>query len=261
MKKCIVSIIGLVTLWLSSAIRADETNSAWLPETVTFWSVVADKYVAFCLGVELYNKPVIQSDLKASWACGLYVDLWNSSPLNGNWNDNFGSEVDYSVGWAGKLSKLGLTGPISELSLDIGTAYFDEPGVFSLGADDLLYSHIKLFKDTKWATFMVAYENYIAMPGSSYGKPTGNLLSVGVSKDTSLFNGLLNPRTFFIVSYDTGCLGLDSGVLLRGGAELDWRLSKHLSLVCPQVNYFAPINMNDSRRLTAVVYAGFSYKF
>ena len=60
--------------------------------------------------------------------------------------------------------------------------------------------------------------------------------------------------------YDNGGFGCDDGLLLRGSAELDWAITKHLSLVLPQVNWYAPVTVRDNRVVDCVLFAGAIYR-
>jgi len=253
----VLLIVGLFGSEVFGADNTTNTASGWKP-TVSLRSVYASKYLVFGTGAVLYDKPVIQTDLFVSFRNGVYLDLWNSTPFEG-YNRNFGTEQDFGIGWAGPLSKFGVKGPLSSITLDIGTTYFDEPKVLTFGAKDILWSHAKLTKEFKWATIYGSFDNFLEMPGSPY--KGGNVATFGASKGTSMFNGLLNPSTSLALVYDNGGFGNDRGFLLKGGAELDWRITKRVTLILPQVTYYAPVGVDDSRKLDCVWFAGFCYKF
>ena len=148
---------------------------------------------------------------------------------------------------------------MSDFVLDIGSTYFDEPGLLTIGSKDILYNHVKLSRESKVVTVFWQFENYIAMPGSPY--KGGNLVSVGASKGVSLFKDRVSANTSLALTYDTGGFGCDSGLLLRGTAELDFAITKHITVILPSVNYYAPLTVRDSRTLDAVVSAGLAYRF
>jgi hypothetical protein len=257
MKTLLVSLSVLFGLSLS-ALADDGTDQNHDPQ-VTFRSVVASKYLAFGSGGMLYDKPAIQSDLFLSFHDGLYLDLWHSAPFRG-YNHNFGTEQDFGVGWSGPLSALGLKSQPSDTTLDIGVTYFDEPSLSVLGAQDIIYSHVKLSKAFKWTTINGCYENYVAMPSSPYRG--GSLFSAGASNSASFFKDLTSASVSLSLVYDTGGFGLDSGLLFRGSVELDWKLSKRLTMVMPQVNYYVPVTVHDSRpSFDKVVFGGLGYQF
>ena len=254
-------LVSLILLGVTLVWADENTNSPWTP-SVNLRTVVASKYLAFGSGGTLYDKPVIQSDIFTSFQNGFYVDLWNSTALTGH-DSNFGWEQDLGIGWAGPLSTFGICGYASDMTLDIGTTYFDEPGLLTLGAKDVLYSHVKLSKAiTKWFAMNGEYENYVTMPKTGY--QGGSLFSLGASTSKSFLghnDDLVTASTALAIVYDNGGFGCDDGFLLRGSAELDWKLTTHVTMILPQVNYYVPVTMQDSRRLDAVVFAGFGYHF
>jgi len=71
----------------------------------------------------------------------------------------------------------------------------------------------------------------------------------------------MNANASIASVYDTGTFGSDHGIFLRGSVELDWKLTKHLIMVLPQMNYFVPVTVHDSRSLDGAVFGGFSYQF
>lgn len=253
----IIEILYLVSFVCVCAIAGESLESGWTP-SVSARVVVASKYAAFGSGGILYDKPVIQSDLFVSFRNGFYADLWNSVPFTGH-DDNFGWEQDLGIGWSGPLSALGLNGFASDMTLDLGITYFDEPGLLTLGANDILYNHVKLSKAFNLLTVFVDFKSYVPMPHSPYSG--GNLYDVGISRGVSVFKDRLSASTSLALVYDDGGFGFDNGLLLYGCAELDWLLTKHLVLILPQVSYYAPITLRDSRSLDAVISGGLGYQF
>ncbi|MDO8593969.1 MAG: TorF family putative porin [bacterium] len=246
MKKAILSVFTIV-LFLGQA-TAEER---YLP-TVTLSSYVADKYLQFGKGSVLSKDPVVQSDLFISWKNGLFVDLWNSRSLRGSWDDgSLGNEIDYGVGWKGTLA--------TNLSLAVGVTYFDEPRAFTFGAGDILYSHAFLTRDFKHLSVTAGYENYVTMPRSGFRG--GNLISLGVSKSQSFCKDRIGLRTSVAGVYDTGTLGTDSGLILRGSAGADWNVTKRLTVNVIGVNWYVPLTSHDKRTTDAMVYSGLTFKF
>ena len=254
MKQFIVSM--MVALAVSTSVAtAGETNSGW-DASVTLKTLVADKYLGFGSGCMFYHKPVIQSDLFVAFKNGAYVDVWNSTAFE-HFNRNFGTEQDLGIGWAGPLTKLGLNLP--NWSLDIGTTLFDEPPVENIGAGDVFFNHIKLSRDCKWMTVNAMFENFLFLPHSqAHG---ANLLSLGASKEVTFCRDRLVLSASLSGVYDTGGTYEGKGFFLRGTAELDYKLTKKLTLIIVQVAYYAPLSVHDGRQLDQVISAGVAYKF
>jgi len=108
------------------------------------------------------------------------------------------------------------------------------------GADDVIYNHVKLSHTVGEFTFSGMYDNYVVMPESSYHG--GDFLSVGASYGKLFFKDFLNTSLSFAPVYNpAGSYDLEEGIFLRGSVELSWQLTKHLSMVLPQVNIYEPI--------------------
>ena len=243
----IINIISFaVVLLLPFQAHAEEKSLV----AVTLSSTFASKYLAFGSGAVLYDKPVLQSDLFVEFKNGLYVDLWHSTGFDDAWNNNLGDEVDYGVGW---------NGSIKNFSISLGCTYFDEPNVFTLGGDDILYTKAFISRQYKHVGVTVGYENYTTMPDSGF--QGGNLYSAGFNKSIPLIKDRLTLNNSIAAVYDDGGFGYDDGFLLRGNIGLSLTVSKHLTLNVSSVNYYIPLSVHDARKTDAVVFVGFKYLF
>jgi hypothetical protein len=201
MKKLLLCLI--LAIGFAQTVRADETSS-WTP-SVSLQSLVASKYVGGS-GAVCDDQPVLQADLFLGFKNGLYVDLWNSAPIQGQiYNETFATEQDFTLGWNGSLH-----------FFDVGifADYCDEPGVENLGAQDMIFSELKVSKQLGDFTLFGVWDNYTVMPDSTY--PGGNLFSLGLGGQKNFFN-IVNVSGSIIPTYDVGSLGLKSGWLLKGG--------------------------------------------
>ena len=275
MKNLVICLSLFVSIFLSAFTVLADTNSApaspaimsapsqsgWTP-SITLKTEYDTKYLAFGSGAVLYGKQCIQSDLNLAFQNGLRVDLWNSTPFEA-YNRDFGTEQDFGLQWVGQLSKLGLSGPLSALVLDVQATYFDEPGILTLGKKDVLYTHASLSKEVRWFTVTAEVEDYMVMPNSGYHG--GDLFSLGISRKWSIFKARdggdrVSAFTSVAFVYDNGGFGADDGFILRGFAELDWRLSSHLTAY-GGVNYYIPFGVKDKRETDAAWRIGISYSF
>lgn len=239
-------IIGLAVLFAVTVMA--EVPATDIGPSVSFRSVVGDKYVCFGSGSLLYNKPVIQSDLFISFNDGLYVDLWDSKSLNSSW-ENYGNEIDYGLGWSGKIYGFGL---------DVGVFYYDEPSGLTFDEKDSWNSHIKISRDLRVCTVYGSLDNYMVMPDSEV--EGGNLCTLGAQKALEV-NKLLSAKTYASVAYDDGAYCGDNGLIFHTGGELDWRITKKLTLIVPEVKVYVPLTVQDARENEIVLYSGFSYQF
>jgi hypothetical protein len=241
MKNCTLLIVLILSIVIA---RADEWPS------VAVSSTFSDHYLGFGTGNLLSKDPAVQNDLAIGFKNGFYIDLWNSRSLKGQWDDgSLGNEIDYQVGWKGTLA--------TNLSLNIGVTYFDEPKAFTFGAGDVLYTHAYLTKDFKHLSVIAGFENFTTMPRSGF--QGGNLISLGVSKYQLVSQDKLGLRASAAAVYDTGTLGSREGFILRGSAGADWNITKHLTWNVVGVNWYVPM-VHDKRRTDAVVYSGFTLR-
>lgn len=224
MKSKVVKL--LIASLLLNKLEAEES-----PNTVgvTVSSTVANKSLLFGTGSVLSSDPVVQTDILLSFKNGIYLDLWNSRSLKGSWNNgSLGNEIDYGIGWKGILT--------SNLTLNIGVTYFDEPSAFTFGAEDIVYTHAFLTRDFKHLSVVGGFENYTAMPKSGFHG--GNLLSLGICKNFSFCKDRVDLDTSLSGVYDTGTIDSEKGLFLRGNMMLSYKATKHFTLNILSLNYF-----------------------
>jgi hypothetical protein len=249
MKSTITAGIFAITfLFLSLKTQAQELQ--W--PSVTISSLVASKYLGFGTGNLLSKDPVAQTDLFIIFKNGFYADLWHSRSLKGSWNDgSLGNEIDYGVGWKGKITR--------NLTLNIGVSYSDDAKVFTLAGGDMFYTHASLTRDFEYISMSVGYENFTTMPNSGFRG--GNLISLTASKYKLLFNNKIGLRASVVGEYDTGTLGSSHGFVLRGSAGTDWNMMKHVTFNVLAVNWYIPVTPHDKRVADAVFYSGLTFRF
>jgi len=258
----LVAAIGMLSQPLATAsalgVTIDQPTSQWTPSG-SVKVMFADKYLASC-GAVFYNRPVMQVVIFVSVKNGLYLDLWNSTPINLSlWDKNFGTEQDISVGWAGKLSKLGVSGWPGSLTLDTGVNFWDEPSIGTFGKDDILNEYIKVTKDFEWVSVSAKFECAEVMPNSIYGG--GQMYTLEVSKSKSFFNDMVLAGLSADAMYDSGRFGAGNGFIVGGSGYLQWKLYKGFALILPQVNLTEPINTRDSRKFSSAVSGGLKWRF
>ncbi|MFA6432540.1 MAG: TorF family putative porin [Candidatus Paceibacterota bacterium] len=220
-------------------------------ESVTVSSYVTNKYLAFGTGSVLSNDAAVQSDAFMSFNNGFYAGLWSSRSLSGSWNDgSLGNELDYAIGWKGSVA--------NEVTMNIGSCYFDEPRALTLGVGDILKTYMSVTKDCKLGSVTLGYENYLTMPGSGFHG--GNLVTLGVSRSLSVSDGKFGLRASVIGVYDFGTLGTRSGFIARGTVGVDWNASKRLTVNVLGVNWFVPLTAHDKRVTNAMFTTGITFK-
>jgi hypothetical protein len=83
---------------------------------LSFNSAIKSSYVGGQVPVRIYEGSVAQNSVTASRK-GTYAFLWVSSPLDGGWNQNYGSEIDLGFGHDFALSQ--------SWRLDVGYTYYN----------------------------------------------------------------------------------------------------------------------------------------
>ena len=245
-----ITLIVVAASLLFAGFKTQAGESQW--PNVTVSSLVASEYRGFATGNLLSKDPAVQSDVFVAFKDGLYIDVWNSRSLKGSWNDSsLGNEIDYGAGWKGNIA--------TNLTLNVGISYCDEPRVFTFGGGDMVYTHASLTRDFTHLSVTAEYENFTTMPNSGFRG--GNLISLGVSKYQSFYKEKIGVRASAAGAYDMGTLGSGAGFILRGSAGVDWNISKRLTFNVLSANWYAPLTPHDKRVADAVVFSGFTLHF
>ncbi len=235
------------------AAAAAPAETAGRPVQVTANLSFASQYLAFGSGIQLSSHPVVQGGLFFSHRSGAYVSLWGSSGFDGSYGRrdgqlDFGDELDLGIGWAGR---------IGGLSVDLSTTYFNEPLPGNLGANDIVYTHLRVGKSWEnGLTLTAVWQNYAPLDGSFYGG--GNLIGLELSRAFRLTESLSLPLMFGAV-HDDGGIDAGDGLLLRGSAVLSWKLSASWSAETGY-RYYIP-TMSDFRSTDGVWWTGVSWSF
>ncbi len=243
-------LMAFIVIFMA-AIGENYGADSWRPEG-TVSSLLANQYLGFGSGAVLSKDPALQTDALITFKNGLYADFWISRSLVGKWDDgSLGNEVDYGVGWKGNL--------VTNLSVNLGVTYFDEPRAFKLGAGDIIYGHAFLTRDFKYLSLSLGYENYTTMPNSGF--EGGHLVSFGAGTYKLICHEKIGLRASAAIVYDTGTLGTDAGFLFRGSDGLDWNISKIFTFNVVGINWYIPLTPRDDRVINAVFYTGITFKF
>lgn len=96
---------------------------------LTVYSTVLNAYLVPDLGVLAHDGPVIQTGATLNLPGGVWIDLWNSTPLpeSGGWSlNNYGEEIDLTIGYSGTIIAVDMTASL---------AYFANQPLGSAGDD------------------------------------------------------------------------------------------------------------------------------
>lgn len=97
MRKLVVVLAVSIGILASSAAHGEEYQLSGRLST-TIWN----QYLG-ASGDVTRKAPVFQVDLYLQLPYGFYFEPWISTDFNRNFSDDFGKEIDWSIGWAGKV--------------------------------------------------------------------------------------------------------------------------------------------------------------
>lgn len=250
--KKIIWLIVLVT-GITEVVFADSSSE---DISFTLSSKVYSQYLIADTGHIGHDKPVIQTDLFISLPKGFYFDLWHSAGLDGTGlSSDYGDEIDYTVGWNGKLG---------EINLDLGVSYFDLVDLFKLPHGDLIRPYLELNKgfDITESHRLTPYV-YLGFPYSAKGDEFGHGFFVrsGIKHAWQITPELtLNQKTNLF--FDNGACGFDSGILGEYRCDIGWQISKSTTIDLISLKFVTPFtSLSDSRETEIVYGVGITHRF
>lgn len=246
----------LVALIISAAVRAyaeDYQPSGKI--SVIIWN----QYLGGTAAVAR-KAPVLQTDLYLQLPHGFYLEPWISTDFNRNFANDFGKEIDWNVGWAGKIDGFGL---------DLGASYFDLVRLFSANGPigDIIELHGEVNRSFRLIAFDRAHTitPYLRFEGKLPIREEvdkGLYAHVGLRHSWQIFSSLRldhSVETF----YDTGAFRFRPALIGVYQVGLNWKLTKSIS-IGPQVKFSMPLafqGMPDRRRGEAAFGGGITFEF
>ncbi len=222
---------------------------------VSFSSKVFSQYVGDT-GTVFYNRAVSQNDLTISHKSGVYLDVWTSTSLkNAGVATNYGNEVDYTLGWAGEISGVGI---------DAGVSYWDLVKLFEMPEGDIVQPYLELNKKVELAVGHTLTPSVKA----EYGIPAkGNdPLSKGLHVHGALKHGWEISKHFSlnqkaVLTYDDGAYGASRALVGAYEFAPTVKLTSWLSLE-GSAKVIGPLSQVDDGRKAEYIFAGgFSTSF
>lgn len=205
----LIGIICIVCLCLIGKARGEETNADFTANASVGF---ANKYVGPS-GNMYKDSPVIQPSLTVAYKNGLYASAWGSLGICEGLSD----EVDYLLGWAGK---------VGGLDADIGAGYYDFTKMFHGRSGNAWAVYGKVSHDIELPGFGGTMTPYVRLEGDIADKDTdwsgGWLATVGqhYSKE---FHGL-KPWADASLSYDNGTYDYDVTTTFQYKLGFDWNI-------------------------------------
>lgn len=211
------------------------------------------KYV-FSTAANLYDKPVIQTDLFLQTKCGMFLDIWNSVPVDlRKIGENYGTELYATVGWMGK---------VETFNLFLGVGYEDLYHTLSPEGTDFLIFSAELSRDFTTSHLTLTpfgkIEINFTLDGTTMAVP---LSRIGLRYSYKLSDHLSVGGRMMVV-YDPGLVGGDKAFVGNADTALFWKLGKSAALELPFVRYVSPLNrVHDGRKGDMVYGMGLAFNF
>lgn len=222
--------------------------------TVKGQTIVRSRYVGFDDGLLLYPKGVLQGNLTlAHKKSGLFAELWYSSGFNTDWSQSWDDELDYTVGWGGK---------VKNLDLILSLTYFDNHNIGTLPFNDVIKGFVRLgFSATKInecfsITPFGSYTGYF-IPDNETPFEGGNIFALGVDSELTLAPWLKVASTTAI-SWNDGAFGVRPGTSFRHTSTLNIPLSKNWIWNALETSFYVPLG-NRNMKNEVVLGTGLSW--
>jgi len=223
--------------------------------SVTFSSRIYSKYLGSYTGRVCDDDPSLQNDLFITLPKGFYLEIWNSIGLDGTGlSSDYGDELDYLVGWSGKLE---------EINLNIGIAYIDCIDLFESPRGDLILPYLEINKEFDVSekhclTPYLGFEFPFSAKGNEFGH--GFYTRVGLKHDWQISPKLVFNQKINLF-FDDGALG-DSGILGQYCCDLSWQISKPTTIDLISIKAIDPLtSLSDGRKAEMVYGTGMTYRF
>ena len=213
-------------------------------------------------GISFYDKPVLQNSLTVTLPSGFNAQVWHSTGINSDLLNNPGAEIDFYLGWSGRLYWLE-NSFLNSLEWDVYISYQDYPGLFSRMKEDFLglgfevKKPFELNEDHVLSPF-VAVEYYYPLSGN--GGEQGAYASAGLKHSWKIWKSISLEQSVR-GTYDSGVYGMESGLVGAYTASLQWKATDHLNVDLGLVQYTIPISSFHDRSNEIVYGAGIRYDF
>lgn len=196
--------------------------SGLAPASGSFTLQVRNKSV-FSSGYNAHDDPSMVADLFIKLKCGLTLDIWGTMPTDtSDFNEDFGTEVDYSLGWSKKVKGYLLT---------FGVAWYDLKQVGDIEGSDFFNFSFEISRDYKVSQELMLTPFFRVEMNVSPDGSAGHDLSprLGVKYGLDLPGDFaLGGRVF--LQYDPGTFGFDTAYIGNYEVGLTWKIHEHVIL-------------------------------
>jgi hypothetical protein len=262
----VMALLAIGTSLLSTLpTRAEQptdvtSKMAWTdgfaPQVWSISTAFRSQYV-FSNGALAYDKFVAQPNLFVKLQNGFTMDVWSSIPVDtSDIGDNFGTELDFTVGWSGE---------VYGFNLNLNANYYDMYRVFRADESDM------------WVpTFETSYDFALTpeITVSPYFKLEVNFTTNGATVGETFerlgtrvswkMNDLVTLAGDTYALYDPGILGGDVAWIGSAEASVLWDVGGGVIVEFPYVRVISPFDSTKGTddRGTEIIYgAGMTLNF
>lgn len=248
MKTLHILLALLVSAFLTKTVTAQDF-------TVKGQTVARSQYVGFDNGLVFYPDGVIQGNITLAHKSGFFLDLWYSTGFNTDWSTDWDDELDYTLGWNGKVNNLDLTASIT---------YFDDYSVGTMPYNDVVKGFVRLGLPTKKISEHVnltpfgSYVGYI-VPDNKTPFEGGNVYALGLDSEITL-TSRLKIASSTSLGWDDGGFGIKPGYIFKHSSTVNVPVSKHFTWNVIEATIYVPLG-NRNMRTEVVWGTGLSWWF
>ncbi len=235
----------------------------WCTEGLVEWdfNLSSTFYSAYVApnGANIYDDPVIQTSFTAAHNSGFYANVWQSNPLSDKFFDNDapGTEIDFTVGWAGTI--------IEEIGLnaDIGASYWALGDLYDW-KEDTIFCYAKFSKDFDLAegygtlTPQFAIKTYTDTGNDGFG---GIVTDITVTHNYDITEKIC-LRSSIGALYDDGVYRGEPGFVGKVSTCLGWKIAENVSIQPAIIEAWQPLGQANKTKDFELRYGiGFSIGF
>lgn len=246
MKRIIIMTLAILMI---SGVIFSEANAEDISFTLS--TKVWSKYLGSS-GAVVHDKPALQTDLFVALPKSFYFDIWHSMGLDGtSLSSDLGDEIDYTLGWNGK---------VKTFSLDAGISYFDIIDLFHSNSDAIQpYAEInRSFNFSKNHSFSPYARVETLFPFNNPGK--GLYAYSGIKYAWRLTPAITINQNAGLI-YDSGVFGLENGFAGRHNLSFIWSPSKSINFELLNTKITIPISSFSDRKNEIAFGAGLMLNF
>lgn len=253
------TLIIAFTVWLVGLVSATGEDS--VKKNLFSFSIstrMLTKYVDTAdfggSGLVNHDKPVVHSDVVITERHGFYLSIWDSVSLAGRGSENYGNEIDWTLGWSGV---------VKGLSLDLGIGYFDLWRLMKVPEGDVIFPSLQVGRSLELSDrHTLTPYGKIVLPTSAKGDTLdgGVIAQIGVKHKWDLWQGSTVNQAVALTR-DDGPYGLRPGCVGHYSMGVTTPIGKHFALEFPSVKIVQPLGQSGGRATQFVALMGVSFSF